>query len=228
MKLKSVNISNLMRVIVCFACYTCTQRAESSQSICASIKHGLTPAYFTDEINATEWSQLTTCQINVCATSPCDRILNAQKSSCNPVKPNLFATDFECKCVENFFWSSTLKQCILNADPCLSESRCGGPIRAEGCKILNGAIVCLCRPEWMGLNCEVARDACKKNYFAHLNEGDISCSPNGKCVGCIKSDYKLNFAQSQMESSRLIFLIFPRGQQIDVDFRKIIQFQINF
>ena len=157
---------------------------SSESDFCNHIRYGLSLNALTDEFNETIWEKIMSCSKNVCAHNPCDSIQNAKKASCTPLENALFENDFECKCLENSFWSKTLKKCIID-NRCLDEATCGGPLRSEKCIFndLNGHVKCKCKIEWMGENCERERDACVENYHEHLANGKTYCEPNGICKG---------------------------------------------
>ena len=177
---------NILELALILAAIVTSSQAELLKEICDNIKNGLSANTFTDELENIFWEKFRLCEMNLCDKRPCAKIINAMPDSCSIVANNtLFETDFKCECLNNSFWSSTLNMCIID-NKCLSEVRCGGPIRAEECDFSekNGLVSCKCRPEWMGKDCENLRNACQENYYKHMKSGNENCRPNGKCIGC--------------------------------------------
>jgi len=184
---------NILKIIVYLTYYV------KSEDICDQIKHGIPVNAFTDEFNDTIWHEIESCtSINVCEENPCKNIAYARKNSCTVIENEVaFENSFQCECFNNSFWSDTLKKCVIN-NVCHDEYACGGPLRSEKCTFNKGTghVDCKCKPEWMGLKCEMERDACVENYDSSIKN---NCRPNGVCIGSFRlrlgffSKYANNF-----------------------------------
>jgi hypothetical protein len=129
-----------------------------------------------------------------CLKKPCYTMNYVASYNCTTNKDAIYDDDFMCECSKFAYWSKELKKCLLE-NPCLNGLGCGGEKRSELC-IFNKRklhLKCKCKPEWMGENCSLERDACKENYFKSKKSGSKSCGDNGRCDPVLGTNfYKCN------------------------------------
>ncbi|KAA0193447.1 hypothetical protein FBUS_04472 [Fasciolopsis buskii] len=126
-----------------------------------------------------------------CLGDPCRSVKRAIKGAqCEVVGP--FQDDFKCQCELGYEWDQQLSSCIstnpcTGADyvPCLENNTITCIAEKDG------EASCICKPEFMGSDCSLLRDACVERVNKSAQNGNENCQVRlgNRCTPILGTDY---------------------------------------
>ena len=118
-----------------------------------------------------------------CDQKQCENINFAKHDSCKPKNSGIYASSYDCECVENTLWSTHVKDCYV-IDQCKANictgSECEFDLYGE-----HPSYKCKCSEETMGVHCDKPRNACESSFIEGQLTGNQACNLTGKGLRCI-------------------------------------------
>ncbi|KAK4469732.1 hypothetical protein MN116_007255 [Schistosoma mekongi] len=127
---------------------------------------------------------------NPCFGNPCRNIKGVKNHVCNII--GTFEDDYECHCNEDMVWDKNLRICYP-INPCDKISfRACVPENTLQCIAYNSSIYeCVCKSEYMGIDCSLPRDACYERVNKTQTNGNYNCQVHlgNICQPILGTDY---------------------------------------
>ncbi|CAH8491018.1 unnamed protein product [Schistosoma turkestanicum] len=127
---------------------------------------------------------------NPCFGNPCKSTRGVKNHICHVT--GTFENDYECNCKEDMIWDRSLKTC-LPTNPCdRKRFPVCIPENILQCIAYNSsAYECICKPDYMGIDCSLPRDACHERVNKSQSNGDYNCQIHlgNICQPILGTDY---------------------------------------